>query len=313
MKRTIIQAIFYIGTVLAFVVPLYLLSSAATLTPNLSLSKPAVGESGWGTMLNSNSDIHDGLFGSASGHDHTGVLGEGPKIPLATGVSGTLPVANGGTAGTTAAAARSALGAAASGANTDLTSLKGLTGNAIGIGTATPNVALQIEGTTLAGTSIHSITASNTDNVQFITARARAGTSAVLSGDILGSWSFRGYDGSAYSGSQAIMTVEADQNWTGSAHATEIIFSTTPLNSTTLTPAVTITRNQAVEVVGAVSAGGTITSTANADLGWTVQNAANQPCNTTCTTGACVVGIDTAGGPFLPCGSSLADSCVCAN
>jgi hypothetical protein len=47
-------------------------------------------------------------------------------IPVAD-LSGTLPVANGGTGGTTAALARTALGAAASGANTDITSLGGLT------------------------------------------------------------------------------------------------------------------------------------------------------------------------------------------
>lgn len=41
--------------------------------------------------------------------------------------SAALPVANGGTAATTASAARTALGAAASGANSDITSLTGLT------------------------------------------------------------------------------------------------------------------------------------------------------------------------------------------
>jgi hypothetical protein len=44
-------------------------------------------------------------------------------ISLTTQVSGTLPIANGGTGATTAAAALTALGAAASGANTDITSL----------------------------------------------------------------------------------------------------------------------------------------------------------------------------------------------
>lgn len=43
------------------------------------------------------------------------------------GVTGTLPVANGGTGSTTAATARNALGVAASGANGDITSLTGLT------------------------------------------------------------------------------------------------------------------------------------------------------------------------------------------
>lgn len=58
---------------------------------------------------------------------------------------------------------------------------------------------------------------------------------------------------------------------------------------------------------------GQIKSTYSLNLGWDVQNAANQPCNTTCTTGACVVGIDTATpGVFVPCGNSAADTCLCA-
>jgi hypothetical protein len=44
-------------------------------------------------------------------------------LPLTTGVTGTLPVANGGTNATTASGARTSLGAAASGANTDITSI----------------------------------------------------------------------------------------------------------------------------------------------------------------------------------------------
>ena len=44
-------------------------------------------------------------------------------VSLSTQVTGTLPVANGGTGGTTQATARSGIGAAVSGANTDITSL----------------------------------------------------------------------------------------------------------------------------------------------------------------------------------------------
>lgn len=44
-----------------------------------------------------------------------------------TGSAGTLPISSGGTGGTTAAAARTNLGVAASGANSDITSLSGLT------------------------------------------------------------------------------------------------------------------------------------------------------------------------------------------
>lgn len=49
-------------------------------------------------------------------------------IDLTSKVTGVLPIANGGTAGASAAAARTALGVAASGANSDITSLTGLTG-----------------------------------------------------------------------------------------------------------------------------------------------------------------------------------------
>ena len=50
-------------------------------------------------------------------------IGGSATIDLESDVTGTLPIANGGTGATTAANARTALGAAASGANTDITAL----------------------------------------------------------------------------------------------------------------------------------------------------------------------------------------------
>lgn len=48
------------------------------------------------------------------------------------------------------------------------------------------------------------------------------------------------------------------------------------------------------------------------DIGWSVQAAANQACNTTCTS-ACVFGEDTSVlGSFVACNDATADRCVCA-
>ena len=63
----------------------------------------------------------------ALGTPTSGIMTNVTGLPLATGVTGVLPIANGGTNATTAAAARTSLGAAASGANSDITSLTGLT------------------------------------------------------------------------------------------------------------------------------------------------------------------------------------------
>ncbi|MDA2921704.1 hypothetical protein MYX07_00375 [Patescibacteria group bacterium AH-259-L07] len=56
---------------------------------------------------------------------------------------------------------------------------------------------------------------------------------------------------------------------------------------------------------------GNVTSSDTADLGWTVQSAANQACTTTCTSAA-VFGFDTGASNIVGPSDATADACVCA-
>ena len=92
-------------------------------------------------------------------------------VNLTSQVTGTLPIANGGTGATSAANARTALGAAASGANTDITSLSpasGLvvgspTGGAQGAGTINAT-GLFVNGVAVSGGGGGSVTSVNANS-----------------------------------------------------------------------------------------------------------------------------------------------------
>ena len=60
--------------------------------------------------LNNEFDALEDAFDASAGHTHDGSTGESQKISLTGSVTGTLPVANGGTNATTASAARTSLG-----------------------------------------------------------------------------------------------------------------------------------------------------------------------------------------------------------
>lgn len=60
--------------------------------------------------FNNEFDLLESAFSGISGHSHDGTLGEGPLISLVNSVTGTLPIGNGGTGGTSAGDARTNLG-----------------------------------------------------------------------------------------------------------------------------------------------------------------------------------------------------------
>jgi hypothetical protein len=105
---------------------------------------------------------------------NSGVLSVGASAPLASSggqnpslsLTGTVPVANGGTGAGTAAGARTALGAAGSGANSDITSLSGITdvsGNTrLGLLALNPSTGIQNTAVGKSALAANTFSGSNT-------------------------------------------------------------------------------------------------------------------------------------------------------
>ena len=127
----------------------------------------------------------------------------------------------------------------------------------------------------------------------------------VSNGDILGFFNFYGADGASYRPAARIL-VTVDGTPGSSDMPGAIDFSLSPDGSATTASVLKLSNTKAAQFTG------TIRSSATGSLGWTVVNATNQACNTTCTS-ACVIGIDILGtGGFLDCATDTADSCLCA-
>lgn len=169
------------------------------------------------------------------------------------------------------------------------------TGN--GIGTASGGLASFVSGNggaTGAGGALN-ITSGN------------AGATGPAAG---GAINITGGDSKGTDQAGAAITIKGGRS-TGSGAGGDIIFQTTAAggsgsSNNSLATVMTI------QDTGETTLTGTLKSTRSTDLGWTVQNAANQACNTTCTSGAAVVGIDTITTAFLLPTDATADSCLCA-
>lgn len=72
----------------------------------------------------------------------------------------------------------------------------------------------------------------------------------------------------------------------------------------------TVNPGQKVDITGAIRFSTSLIGISTLSVGAVVQTSTNQACNTTCTGGACLFGLDLVSG-LLDCTSETADSCVC--
>jgi hypothetical protein len=129
--------------------------------------------------LNAEFNQLEAAFNSSTGHSHDGTSGEGPQINLTTSVTGTLPIANGGTNATTEGGARTALGLGSI-ATQDASAVTITGGDAtLTGGTFTDVLTTDVQATGSAGVIIK-----NSGGTNVITAGGGAGTGVSFAGGV---------------------------------------------------------------------------------------------------------------------------------
>jgi hypothetical protein len=107
----------------------------------------------------------------------------------------------------------------------------------VGIGTTSPEVKVDIRGNSAVESGLFGTTFSDSESAQYILRRAR-GTSmlptAIQNGDALGSFGFRGHNGTGFAlTNSALVVAAAEESWSAGANGSRLFFNTTPIGSGT--------------------------------------------------------------------------------
>ncbi len=132
----------------------------------------------------------------------------------------------------------------------------------LGVGTQSPAELVEaVADSAAARFQLTSYSSSASQAPQYIMRRANgtlAAPTALGGYNNLGQFSFRGYNGSAMTGSRAVITVQTTQAWTGGANGTRLLFQVTPNGSTAVQQVLVINGSGNVDVPnGDLSVGGT--------------------------------------------------------
>lgn len=211
-------------------------------------------------------------------------------LPLTTGVTGTLPIANGGTGSATQNFVDLTTTQTAAGAKTFSTSvtLSAMSANAVvytgasgllssstsvlsvdatnkwlGIGKATPSTSLDIVAT--AGSPV--LVTSYAVAPSFIVRRAQgteASPTATTNSTTLFAYSGRGHDGTSFvSTDRANITAFAAENWSATANGTYLSFNTTAITTTTQSEKMAILSDGRIYATAIHNSSGAVTGSTN--------------------------------------------------